>query len=146
MDLVFRFAKKVIQIPDRMYHYRVNGASTVNSYRENALSEQKKFLELLNNHIESRNNNTIYYAALLSMQICITRFLYNKKNKKSLINKHAVAKKYFSDWPYSDVFNHIDCNNMKSKDKWKVRLLKSRLYYLYYLTTEVFKLKSKRFN
>lgn len=132
----FRKAYKVVQIPDRLYHYRVSATSTVNSYRHNAIFEQRKFLEILSGKISDKNNDTIYYAALLSMQICITRCLYNRENRMSILKKHIKARSVFSEWPYKDVFKHIHCADMKRKEKVKALLIKNHLYFLYYIGTE----------
>ena len=137
----FSKANKVIQIPDRLYHYRVSGSSVVNSFRENTLSEQRRFLSALRENKQLGNSNTLYYAAFLSMQICITRFIFNQKRKESLIRKHIEAKKYFSEDPYSEVFKFIDCEAMKKSDQIKAHLIKNRLYSLYYILTVVKKKK-----
>ncbi len=144
MTDAFRKADKVIQIPDRLYHYRVLASSVVNTFRDNALSEQRKFLNLLKEMGKDGKNNddTIYYAALLSMQICITRFLFNKENKVNILTKYKEAIKYFSEWPYSDIFRHIDCAGMRRSEKIKAILIKLKLFYFYYLGTEVRKAKT----
>ena len=144
---VFQKAEKVIQISDRLYHYRVSETSVVNSFRNNALFEQRKFLELLEGigNTEKNNNETIYYAALLSMQICITRYLFNKENKANIFIKHKKAMNFFREWPYSNVFRYVDCANMKINEKIKAILIKYRLYYLYYLGTEAKKAKTKSY-
>lgn len=146
----FQKAKRVIQIPERLYHYRISASSAVNSFRKNAPFEQRRFLDVLKDrntfdNREKNNDKTIYYAALLSMQICITRYFFNKENKAGILSKHLKAKKYFSEWPYSDVFRHIDCAGMKRNEKIKAILIKHRLYYLYYLGTEVWQAKTKKY-
>lgn len=132
----------VMQIPDRLYHYRVTENSAVNSFRTNALAEQRKFVNLMQESVEE---DSLFYAALLSMQICITRYLYHKNNKKSLISKHMEAKKFFSQYPYCDVFEHINCNEMKQSEKIKALLIKHRQYYLYSKGAQIMKLKTSKY-
>lgn len=145
MEQAFHKAGTVIQIPNRLYHYRASASSAVNSYRENVLSEQKKFLSILHEQTKQHGNDMIYYAALLSMQICITRYFFNRGNKASFIKRHICACKFFSAWPYTDVFRYIDCWKMKRNEKWKALFIKKRLYYIYYLGTEIRKIKSVRY-
>lgn len=130
----FRKAQKVIQLPDRFYHYRDSQTSVVNSYRVNITNEQHEFLRLLEAECDSRDS--IYYAALLSMQICIARFFFHKENPSNLIAKHKNARRCFSEWPYTDVFKYVDISNMKRKEKLKALLIKYRMYYFYYLGTQ----------
>ncbi|MDE5763715.1 MAG: glycosyltransferase [Ruminococcus sp.] len=141
----FQKANKVVQIPERLYHYRLSANSTVNSYRKNAVQEQRSFLETIHLAIGNEDNNTIYYAALLSMQICITRYFFNNCNRMNLIQKQQSAQKCFSEWPYSDVFHHVDIIHMKPNEKRKALLIKYRLFLLYYLGTELRKIKSVRY-
>lgn len=145
MAAVLEAARTVIQIPNRLYHYRTSATSTVNSYRENAVEEQKTFLQELRACLGEKNQNSIYYAALLSMQICITRYFYNKNRKAGFFRRHSETRKAFSAWPYCDVFKHVKCGEMKRSEMWKARLIKWRLYYLYYLGTEARRKKTKRF-
>lgn len=135
MAKAFQSSNKVVLIPNRLYHYRVSATSTVNSYRENALSEQKDFLRLLSEAVSDRND-TIYYAAFLSMQICIARYFYNSERKTNIIKKHFETRAAFSEWPFTEVFQHIQFAGMKKKDRTKAMLIRLRLYYLYYLATK----------
>lgn len=138
-DIVFMYAAlknatRVVILPDRLYHYRINPDSVVNSFRKHAILEQRRFLELIFEQMED-DSESIYYAALLSMQICISRYLFNKENKNNLIIKYQEASRLFSKWPYSEVFRKIDCNKMKKKERLKNLLIKYKLYHLYYLGT-----------
>lgn len=142
MSRVFKKASKVTQIPERLYHYRVTANSAVNSYRPNALDEQKKFINQMQ---ESVDTDTFFYVALLSMQVCITRYLYHRENKKSLLRKHREAIRHFSQYPYTDVFKHVKCSEMKRSEKVKTLLLKYRQYYLYCKGTEFLKSKAARY-
>ena len=145
MAEVLQKADRILQIPSRLYHYRISATSTVNSYRSNAIEEQKLFLECLEKIIGRDSGDTIYYAALLSMQICITRFFFNSSRKAGIIQRSREARMLFSCKPYSDVAKHIDYSGMKKSEKLKALLIKNGLYYLYYLGTEVGKTKSKRY-
>ena len=142
MSRVFQKAAKVIQIPDRLYHYRVTENSAVNSYRPNALEEQRRFVDLLQG---SADEDTMLYAALLSMQICITRYLYHKDNKKGLLSKHREANRHFSEYPYSEVFRRLNWKDMKRAEKIKAFLIKHRQYFLYYEGTQIMRSRATRF-
>lgn len=144
MISAYQKARRIIQIPDRLYHYRTSGSSVVNSYREQALAEQTKFLHLLAEVLYD-NTEILYYASLLSMQICITRYLYHKEHKANIIKKHVETNKYFLSFPYSDTFKHVDISGMKRNEKWKALLIKHKLYYLYYLGTVARKKRIKNF-
>ena len=144
MSRAFQKAKKVMQIPARLYHYRVSAYSAVNSYRSNALEEQQRFMALMEDAV-GVEGDALYYAALLSMQICITRYFFNRKNQGNVIEKHRRAESFFKSWPYKDVFKHISSRAMKRNEKYKVKLIKHKLYYLYYLGTELKKLKAVRY-
>lgn len=137
---IFKNAKMVIQLPDRFYHYRMSLTSTVNSYRTNIISEQRKFLSAFGERCIVQD--AVYYAALLSMEICITRFLFHPQNHTGLIKKHLIANQCFAEQPYIDVFKYVDLSAMKKVEKWKAILIKYRLYYLYYLCTEARKRKT----
>lgn len=143
---VFRCMNRAVQIPQRLYHYRIVANSAVNSYRKNALTEQRSFLDELSKCLNpNKEDHTIYYAALLSMQVCITRYFFNKEHRAGILRKRSEAKKFFSQWPYSDVFRYVDISNMKPNDRRKAALLQRGLYLCYYLGTELRKLKSVRF-
>lgn len=141
----FLKAKKAIQIPNRLYHYRVSASSVVNSFRPNAPDEQRRFLKALQDVYGTDKNPSIYYAALLAMQICIARCYYHKSNRVSLLRRHRLARKDFSTLPYSDVFRYVEYRNMKKKEKWKAILIKLKLYGLYYWGTEYSRKKSVRY-
>ena len=136
MATILQKSKRVVMIPERLYHYRLSATSTVNSYRESALSEQRVFLRLLSEVLDEGDNN-LYYATLLSMEICIARYFFNKERKASIFKKHLEARKAFSKSPFDEVFQHINIAKMKKKEKIKAILIRLRLYSLYYLGTTV---------
>ncbi|MBQ6312502.1 MAG: glycosyltransferase family 2 protein [Lachnospiraceae bacterium] len=139
MSRAFQRALKVTQMPERLYHYRVTANSAVNSYRPNALEEQKKFVDLMQ---ESVDTDAFFYVALLSMQICIIKYLYHRDNPKRLLNRHREAKRYFSQYPYTDVFKHVKCDEMKRSERAKALLIKHKKYFLYCKGSELMKLKA----
>ncbi len=142
----FEKAEKVVQIPDRLYHYRVSASNTVNSFRPHAVSEQRRFLSCLQERLGPDREELLGYAALLSMQICIARFLYNDKRKAALASRHKETVKCFSEQPYAEAFKHVDISAMKRKEKWKALLIRYRFYYLYYLGTKAKSIKTVRFS
>lgn len=148
-DIVFmcralQKATAVIQMPEHLYHYRMTGTSVVNSYRPNALAEQKTFVSLMQETC-GKDTDTLFFAALLSMQICLTRYFYNTNNKKSIVKKRMETTSFFSQYPYSEVFKHISCSELKRADRVKDLLIKYKLFFLYYLGTNIRKIKEVRY-
>ncbi len=144
MCRVFQKASKIVQIPEYLYHYRMTENSAVNSYRPNAMTEQKAFVSLMQE--VGKDTDIIYYAALLSMQVCLIRYFYHKENKRNIINKHTEAKNFFAEYPYSEVFEHVKCSEMKRTERVKALLIKNKLYYLYYMGTNIRKIKVVRYH
>lgn len=142
MNSVFQKAETVIQIPDHLYHFRPTQGSATNSFRKNALSEQKQFLTLLQDFLKDDTNETLYYGAFQSMQRCILRYFYHKENKKNPISRYRETKSFFSEWPFSEVFYHVKCRELQKDQKIKALLIKFRLYFWYYFGSE---LKKKLF-
>ena len=139
-DIVFfqeiiESASIVISVDLGMYHYRMTKGSMVHSYRKNAAEEQKKLLDMLWQFANEHRKGTEYYKALhamtlVSMEVCIVNFYYNKQNHMTLWEKKRNCKKNFSQAPYCNVFHFLNMRDMKHGSQLMSILFMIRQYWL----------------
>lgn len=143
------YANKIVYIYETFYHYRSTGNSMVNMYRENADYEHRVYFQEVWNFIDRFNKtqnftDTVYYAILLSMEICIVQKYFNCNNHNTLIKKHKDCKNYFKEKPYSDVFKKIKLSKLRRNHLIKAILIKFHLYYGVVLLRNIYnKISSK---
>lgn len=145
---LIEYADIVKQIPCGMYHYRMTSGSMVHGFRPNALEEQTKYMKMLWNFgkTHSKNEdyfNSIYAAALVSMQVCITGYFYHKDNKE-LKNRRKSCKEFFSKFPYRNVFKKLHFYDMKRNFMVKAILIYLQKYALVQILREIY-LKKKNY-
>lgn len=128
-----QFAESIVYVYEPYYHYRSTNDSMVNMYRKNADIEHKIYLDEVWKFIKrfDKDENFIksmYYAILLSMEICITQKFFNNSNKDSIIKKHTECENYFKQEPYCNVFSHITLSSLRKNHLIKALLIKTHLY------------------
>ena len=126
-------ASLIIQLPFRGYHYRMTAGSTVNSFRENSPAEQFEYLSRLFEFAQKKERSaeykvSLYYAAFISMQICITQYFFHPQNKEKLYKKHLQCKRYLSQWPYSNTFKTIPFSELRRNHKIKAFCIRCGFY------------------
>lgn len=127
------YAQKIVYIYEPFYHYRSTENSMVNMYRINADKEHALYLDEIWKFVKAFNKdsnfvNSVYYAVLLSMEICIEQKFYNKENKDLIFSKHRSCKEYFNREPFVQVFKKIELKRLRRNHWIKAILIKLRLY------------------
>lgn len=127
-------AKNIVYLYETFYHYRSTDNSMVNMFRPNADCEHMLYLKEVWRFIEQYQKeqdfiDSVYYAILLSMEICITQKFFNKSNPDSFWIRQKKCRQYFKQAPYALVFKKIDLRKLRRNHWIKAIVIKYHFYY-----------------
>lgn len=126
-------ANCIVYLYETFYHYRSTGDSMVNKYRENADKEHQRYFDEVFHFIEKFRKDEdwvrdLYYAVLVSMQICITQKYFCKGSLEPFIKRQKACSEYFNKEPYNSVFKMIDIKTLSKNHLVKALCIKLHWY------------------
>jgi hypothetical protein len=106
-----------------------------------------KVIEFIEKHNkDSEFMDDFYYAAFLSMQICITQKFFNRGNRESYFSRRRACIRYFSEQPYASVMERIRISTLRREHLVKALLIKYGLYKSVVILRDAFNLISRKRN
>lgn len=142
-------ARRIVYLYEPMYHYRATASSMVNMYRPHADQEHLLYLQELERFVRAAHPSPAFcsavaYAALLSMEICITQQFFHPENHDGLLQKHRACRRYFAQAPYDRAFRSIRLRELRRSHRLKALLIRLRLYGLLPLLRDAYLLLRRR--
>lgn len=126
-------SENIVCISDTFYHYRTTSTSMSNSFRKNAPEEHRMYLnevwKCFNNFKTDEDLiDLFYYQVLSSMQLCVHQYFFHPQLELTKRQKKKLCKKYFSEFPYCNVFKKIKLRKLRRNHFIKAVLIKMRMY------------------
>lgn len=126
-------SQTIVYINKPVYHYRYNPDSAVNIFRPNAIMEHNAYLSYIFDFAKKHNKSRSFvekanYRVFTSIYTLIKQYLFNKKNKLSIIKKWQLSFQLFNKEPYKTSLKEIKPNIMRRNSQIKYYLIKFKLY------------------
>lgn len=141
---VFEHAKRVVYTQNPTYYYRVVGTSITHGYKPDLLLRYQKVYFELENFISRYNKDEkfkrAYYVRVYAyLNKSMTAYFQNPENKERLTQRYSEYIRTVKSVPYDVAIREIDESALGyRKSRILVRLLKTRMYALYWIAKRLF--------
>lgn len=141
----FEKADKVMYVNEYLYHYRLNDASAVHRYTENAIEYLSRILHHIMIFIETYKKPDYFYQAYYykCASLLVTAMgndCFHKDNPKSKKEKRQDLKKLLCEDIYEEAFQKIDIKSVPFQTKVFWLLIKHKAVRSLFLADKVYKI------
>ncbi|WP_333813452.1 glycosyltransferase [Muricomes intestini] len=144
----FEKANKVIYVNKYLYHYRLNDASAVHRYTDNAIEYLSRILSHVLMFIEKYQKPDYFYQAYYykCASLLVTAMgndCFHKDNPKSKREKRQDLKKMLDEEIYAEAFQKIDMKSVPLQTKIFWTLIKHKAVRSLFLTDKMYKIMKR---
>lgn len=138
-DWIFNFevynkSKKIVVIPDFIYHYRTNDTSVMNSFDEKFEEKytrfQRKIIELFGDCIEEKYREEMDYFVIWCLHRICYSYYFSKSNRIANKEKIIGIKKLVEEEPYVSTIKRISLSKLPYRRLVLTYLLRIKMFFL----------------